>query len=135
MVQRSPAKHYVSHPHTNIMEDSQDINNAFQKKVCSFVCDLIIGMNNVTLRCVHITVVAMKIQEVLHILRVCPYPYLSSMQSTCVLLQMLSSVACLALPYFSTLSHKQHNFWKKKIIQYKMCFDFLYNYCLKLFSF
>jgi len=33
---------------------------------------------------------------------------------------ILPSVVCLALPYFSTLSHKLHDFLKN-IIDYKMC--------------
>jgi len=42
-------------------------------------------------------------------------------------------IAWLAL-YFSTLSHKRHDF-REKVIENKMCFDFLYNFCLKYFSF
>jgi hypothetical protein len=40
-----------------------------------------------------------------------------------------SSVACLALPYFSTLSYKQH--LRKSFLTYSVCFDLLYNFCLK----
>ena len=50
---------------------------------------------------------------------------------------ILSSVGCPALQYFSTPYHKRHDFLKKKkVTEHKMCvFYFLYNFCLKHFSF
>jgi len=40
---------------------------------------------------------------------------------------ILSFVACPALQNFPTLPHKRHNYRKKKVIEHKMCFDFLRN--------
>jgi len=47
---------------------------------------------------------------------------------------IMSSVACLVLQYFSTLSHNRCDF-RKKSLNIKLCFGFLYNVCLKHFSF
>ena len=53
-----------------------------------------------------------------------------STQCACTI---LSSVACLDVPYLFTLPHKRHDFWKK-IIEYKMCVlvvctTFFWNIC------
>ena len=43
----------------------------------------------------------------------------------------LSYVACPTSKYFSTLSHKQHDFRKKSSSTWNVCCSFLYNFCLK----
>jgi len=50
---------------------------------------------------------------------------------------ILSSVASLALPYFSTLSYELYDFPEKKyrVWIYNVYFDFLYKFSLKHFSF
>ena len=60
----------------------------------------------------------------------------SGMQIASSLLRIiLSCVACLAVPYFPTLFHKRYDFREKMFLNIKVCSDFLYNFCLKHFSF
>jgi hypothetical protein len=47
---------------------------------------------------------------------------------------VLAPAACLALTYFSALSHKRHYFRKKNNWVQNLHFDFFYNFYLKYFS-
>jgi hypothetical protein len=60
----------------------------------------------ITIGCVRVTTVAGG-KEIIITNCVCLQPYLSSMQCACAI---LSSVGCLALLYFSTLSHVRYDF-------------------------
>jgi hypothetical protein len=41
---------------------------------------------------------------------------------------ILSSLDCLTLKYFSTLSHKGNDFRKQKLLKVKCVFDFIYKF-------
>jgi hypothetical protein len=48
---------------------------------------------------------------------------------------IISCVPCLDVPYFATLAHTSYEF-RQNVIKYKnMCFDFLYSFCPKHYSF
>jgi len=50
------------------------------------------------------------------------------------LLNVISSMACPAAPYFHLLSHKRMDF-RKLLLNIKCVFDFLYDVCLNIFHF
>jgi hypothetical protein len=83
---------------------------------------------NVILQRVRVTTVTVQKQQVLQIsVCVCDLhdPASKAHAPDC-------RVTCLVLPYFST-SHKPYDF-REKVIENKMCFDFVYSFCLKHFS-
>ena len=65
---------------------------------------------NITLRRVHVTTVAVEKQKVLHILNVSSFSHRARKAHAPFI---LSSAACLARTYFSTLSHKRQDARKK----------------------
>jgi hypothetical protein len=70
------------------------------------------------LRRVRVTIVAVEKQQALHILSVSIALVIQrAKRMRCII---LSPVACLALPYSSTLSHKRHDF-REEAITHKMC--------------
>jgi hypothetical protein len=87
---------------------------------------------NATFRRMRVTTVAVEKQEALHIMSVLASVIECAKRMRLII---LTSVACLSLPYFSTLSHKRYDIRKKKIIEHEICFDFLYNFFLKRFYF
>jgi hypothetical protein len=66
---------------------------------------------------------------------VCVCVSLGIQHAMCKHLITLPSVDCLFLPHFPTLPHKRQDFrGGKQAAEHKMCFYFLYNFCLKHFS-
>ena len=88
---------------------------------------------NVTSRHVGVTIFAVEKQSVLYVLSVCVCVALTTQHAKHMRRFIFSSVACLILSNFFTLSYKQYDVRKKKLIEHKMFFDFLYNSCQKHF--
>jgi hypothetical protein len=91
------------------------------------------GGLRITLWRVCITVVAVEKQEVLHVLYVSVALAIQHAKWKCRI--MLSSAACFAVPYFPHYLINGMIFFLERVVECKMCVDFLYNFCLEHFSF
>jgi hypothetical protein len=72
---------------------------------------------NVALRRARVTTVAVEKHEFVSLVSVIQH-------ATRMRHIIFTSVTCLAIPYFSTLSHKRHDFRKEKILNIKCVFTF-----------
>ena len=74
----------------------------------------------------------------LNIMSLCPYSYFSDSAHKAHLFCQHNTavVACLALPYFSHIDSKRHDFREKKMFRtYNVYFYFIYKFGLKHFAF
>ena len=87
-------------------------------------------MHNVTLRCVHATIVTLEKQFITNSLCVvvCGIQHAVHMHHTVICGPLRSII-------FSHIISLTVQFSEKKVTELKMCFDFLYNFSLKHFSF
>jgi hypothetical protein len=86
---------------------------------------------DVTLRRVHLTTCLGRTIRIIY--SDCVFVAFFIQHAKCMRCIILSSVACLAVPYISTLFHSR--FSGKNLFNIKCVFWFIYNFCLKNFSF
>ena len=84
-----------------------------------FVC-YVIHMYDVTSRRFRATICC-RVKAVSIVYSECVFVALGIQHATLMRRLIPSSVACPALRYFCTLSHKRHDFREKNVIEYEMC--------------
>ena len=104
------AHYFISHERTCFL---------LQERKCEYTYSVI-------MRHIRLTIFAVEKQYVLNIPSVCLYFCLIIRSKKRMRRILFPSAACLALPYFSTLSHKGHDFREKNFTEHKISFYFLY---------